>query len=483
MKKIIIGAIGLILAVIIGILVWYNVSLSPVSSKKVEENEVIRVEIEKGLGTNQIAKVLEKKDIIRSAAAMKIYTSLNDVKALQAGVYDLNNSEDMATILNRIANGEVVSDEVKITFIEGKNIRWIAKTIASKTNNTEQDVFDLLEDEEYINELVEKYWFLTDEIKDDRIYYPLEGYLLPDTYIFENKDVSVKTIFNVILNFTDKYLTKFKDQFDNNSMTIHQLITMASLAELEGKKIEDRKEIIGVFYNRLVTKMSLGSDVTTYYAFKVDMGDRDLTVKELNTENPYNTRGPNMGGKLPIGPISSVSKNSIEASLPTIKVKTNIAVDNERPSDVKNLKVSKNKIPTSTISWDKSTDNKGVIGYKIYVNGEYWFDTGERKIIPAGTYKVAFRKDQGCYKTGRNDWLKNGAEGKPNYRFAKYSNGFVPLVMNVPGRGGIRIHQGTSVAWSEGCLITGIFNNGKLVNSWECWKRADYPLLCAVKSA
>lgn len=315
MKKIIIGAIGLILAVIIGILIWYNVSLSPVSSKKVEENEVIRVEIEKGLGNNQIAKVLEKNDIIRSATAMKIYTTLNDVKALQAGVYDLNNSEDMATILNRIANGEVVSDEVKITFIEGKNIRWIAKTIASKTNNTEQDVFNLLEDEEYINELVEKYWFLTDEIKDDRIYYPLEGYLLPDTYSFENKDVSVKTIFNVILNFTDKYLTKYKEQFDNNSMTIHQLITMASLAELEGKEIDDRKEIIGVFYNRLVTKMSLGSDVTTYYAFKVDMGDRDLTVKELNSDNPYNTRGPNMAGKIPVGPICNPSKDAIDATI------------------------------------------------------------------------------------------------------------------------------------------------------------------------
>ena len=315
MKKIIIEAIGVILAVIIGILIWYNVSLSPVSSKKVEENEVIRVEIEKGLGNNQIAKVLEKNDIIRSATAMKIYTTLNDVKALQAGVYDLNNSEDMATILNRIANGEVVSDEVKITFIEGKNIRWIAKTIASKTNNTEQDVFNLLEDEEYINELVEKYWFLTDEIKDDRIYYPLEGYLLPDTYSFENKDVSVKTIFNVILNFTDKYLTKFKEQFDNNSMTVHQLITMASLAELEGKKIEDRKEIIGVFYNRLVTKMSLGSDVTTYYAFKVDMGDRDLTVKELNSDNPYNTRGPNMAGKIPVGPICNPSKDAIDATI------------------------------------------------------------------------------------------------------------------------------------------------------------------------
>ena len=67
--------------------------------------------------------------------------------------------------------------------------------------------------------------------------------------------------------------------------------------------------------NRINDKMSLGSDVTTYYAFKVDMGDRDLTAKELNTENPYNTRGPNMAGKIPVGPICNPSKSAIEATL------------------------------------------------------------------------------------------------------------------------------------------------------------------------
>ena len=315
MKKIIIGAIATILVIIIGVFAWYNGSLKPVSKVAIEENELIRVEIEKGLGTNQIAKVLEKNDVIKSATAMKIFVALNDIKGLQAGVYDLNNSEDLETILTRIVNGEVASDEVKITFIEGKNIRWIAKTIAKHTNNSEADVFNLLENEEYIDELINKYWFLTDEIKDDRIYYPLEGYLLPDTYIFENKDVSVKTIFNVILNFTDKFLAEYKDAFANNSMSVHQLLTMASLAELEGKSLEDRKEIIGVFYNRIVERMSLGSDVTTYYAFKVDMGDRDLTVKELNTDNPYNTRGPNMAGKIPVGPICNPSKEAIDATL------------------------------------------------------------------------------------------------------------------------------------------------------------------------
>ena len=112
---------------------------------------------------------------------------------------------------------------------------------------------------------------------------------------------------------------------------------------------------------------------------------------------------------------------------------------------------------------------------KLYVNGQYWFDTGERSLVTPGTYKVAFRKETGCTMTGRADWIKKGKSGDPLRRFAVYSKGYVPLVLGVKGRAGIRIHQGTSVAWSEGCLITGNYKNGKLENSWECWKKLyDY---------
>ncbi|HIT71782.1 MAG TPA: endolytic transglycosylase MltG [Candidatus Scatovivens faecipullorum] len=318
MKKIVILLIIILAIVIIGIagiFIWYNNNLKPVSKLPVEENEVIRVEIPEGYGISDIAKLLEDSNIIKSATVMKIYSKLNNISSLKAGKYDFNNSEDMPQIVAHILNGEVANDEVNITFIEGKNMRWIAKTIADKTVNTEEDVYNLLSNEEYIDSLIEKYWFITDEIKDDRIYYPLEGYLLPDTYTFENDEVSVETIFNVILNFTQKYLDGFKDEIESNNLTVHQILTLASIAELEGKSTEDRAEIIGVFFNRINDKMSLGSDVTTYYAFKVDMGDRDLTAKELNTENPYNTRGPNMAGKIPVGPICNPSKSAIEATL------------------------------------------------------------------------------------------------------------------------------------------------------------------------
>ena len=70
-----------------------------------------------------------------------------------------------------------------------------------------------------------------------------------------------------------------------------------------------------VIYNRLDKNMAIQSDVTTYYAIKVNMGDRDLYQSEINLSNPYNTRGPNMEGKLPIAPIASVGRDSIEAAI------------------------------------------------------------------------------------------------------------------------------------------------------------------------
>ena len=282
---IILVIIAIIFATIAGGLIWYKLEIKPVQK---ENGEIVRVEIQEGSGTVTIAKLLEENNVIKSATAMKIYVKMHNINNLQAGKYDLNNSEDLSIILSHIQKGEVVNEEVKITFVEGKNMRSIAKVIAENTSNTEQDVFDLLEDEEYIDSLIEKYWFLTDSIKNEDIYYPLEGYLLPDTYIFENKD-------------DIKY-------------DIHELITLASIAELEGVSDEDRKEIVGVLVNRLNQNMSLGSDVTTYYAFKVDMGERDLYAKEIKTANPYNTRGPNMNGKLPVGPICNPSREAILAT-------------------------------------------------------------------------------------------------------------------------------------------------------------------------
>ena len=92
------------------------------------------------MGISQIAELLESSGIIKSADIMKLYSRLNKVNGLQAGKYDLTPEEDMPTIISHIVNGEVADDSVKITFIEGKNMRNVAKVIAEKTVNTEEQI-------------------------------------------------------------------------------------------------------------------------------------------------------------------------------------------------------------------------------------------------------------------------------------------------------------------------------------------------------
>lgn len=303
--KIIAIACILLLILIVTPIIWYNSSLSAVSSNNIP----VSITIEIGSGSDLIATTLKENDVIKSKLAFKLYIKLNNVDGLQAGEYTLNKNMGIEEIVESLKTGKVMREQISITFVEGKNIRWIAKKISETTNNTEQDVFNLLDDEEYIDSLIDEYWFITEEVKNKDIYYPLEGYVFPDTYSFDGKDTDVKTIFKSMLDKMDSVLTESGAKNKN----VHDILCLASIVELEGLEPNSRKTIASVFYNRLDNNMSLGSDVTTYYAYKIDMGERDLTTTELYTYNPYNTRGPEMFGKLPVGPIASPSESSIKA--------------------------------------------------------------------------------------------------------------------------------------------------------------------------
>ena len=169
-----------------------------------------------------------------------------------------------------------------------------------------------LSNKEYLNTLINKYWFITEDILNEKIYYPLEGYLYPDTYEFK-KNSKLEEIIEKMLDNMDSKLTNYKDEIKLSSYSIHQILTLASIVELEGVNKEDRSMVAGVFYNRLKSGMSLGSDVTTYYAVKKDFS-RDLSQNDLDSCNGYNTRGTCVTG-LPVGPIASPSLSSLSATI------------------------------------------------------------------------------------------------------------------------------------------------------------------------
>lgn len=311
-KKIIICVVAIILLLTIIGLIWYVASISKVSRK----DDEIEVTIPLGSGTNKIAEILKENKLIKSKMAFKLYVKLNKVTNFQAGKYYLKQNMNVKEITQMLQTG-IMHDpnQLSITYIEGKNMRWLAKKIEETTNNSQEAVMQVLSDENYINSLIDKYWFLTDEVKQEEIYYPLEGYLFPDTYAIKNKDVTVEEIFEKMLDKMEDVLEEYKSEIEKSKYSVHQILTIASIIETESMNSEGRKDVSSAIYNRLNRGMAIQSDVTTYYAVKVDMGERDLYQKELDTYNAYNTRGPNMEGKLPIGPVASVSKSSIEAAL------------------------------------------------------------------------------------------------------------------------------------------------------------------------
>ena len=312
MKKKLIIILGGIFVVLVLLVVLYFYGLTAVS----KSDEVVLFTIEAGESKMDIIDKLDQEGLIKSKIASYIYVGLHRNLNLQAGEYELKENMSLKEILNKFHEGDIVEEDhtFTITFVEGRRLVRYAEQIAEVTGSSTDEVLNTLSDPEFLDELISEYWFLSDDILNKEIYYPLEGYLFASTYELYDGS-SIKDIVVRMLDGMDAVLSEYKDDLLASDYSIHELLTLASIIEVEGSTSDDRAGVAGVFYNRLKAGWSLGSDATTYYAAGVEFSDRDLYVSEINDVNAYNTRTAAMAGKLPVGPICSPSKESIEAVL------------------------------------------------------------------------------------------------------------------------------------------------------------------------
>lgn len=288
-------------------------NLSPIDSK--DENNII-IEIPEGTGKASIADKLEDANLIKNAFFLKVYLTISS-PTLYAGTYKFSPSMSAIEMVEMMTNQDNMENEtISLTFIEGKRLSTYVKQMSDNFGYTEEEIYNTLNDSEFLTELVNKYWFITKDILNSEIYYPLEGYIYPDTYEFK-KISTVEEIILKTLDNMDTKLSQYKEEIELSNYSVHEILTLASIVELEGANSQDRAGVAGVFYNRLNSSWTLGSDVTTYYAVKKDFSV-DLTTVDLNSCNGYNTRGTCVKG-LPVGPIASSSLESIVASVePTV---------------------------------------------------------------------------------------------------------------------------------------------------------------------
>ncbi len=308
MKKIIIIILSVILALVLSCIIWYKISLRAVSKESNEVNFVI----ESGTSANGIINKLKDANLIRNPLAAKIYMHLKTKQNFQAGTYNLNRNMSVLEIFKVLSLGGKSGETIHLTFIEGKTLEEYLKDISIAFNLNYEDILKEINTKEFLEPLIEKYWFLNKDILTKDVYYYLEGYLFPNTYEFYQKS-SLKNIIMKMLDETEKKLNSLKEEIRKSNLSVHEILTISSIIEKEAVKKEDRAYVSQVIYTRLAQNMNLGMDVTTYYGVKKNLKEA-LTKADLNNVNPYNTRLESFVG-LPAGPICNASLESIEASL------------------------------------------------------------------------------------------------------------------------------------------------------------------------
>ena len=306
-KKIIYIVGGIIIACMIGIIVFYNWGISASSSK---DEEVI-VTIEQGSTASQMLNTLEDAGLVNNKLCGQIFLKLNHYDRLQANTYVLNKNMSLSDIFSLIENPDI--DHIvlsKLTIKEGTTIPEVAKEFAQILNISDDEVIKQWEDQAYLKSLIDEYWFIDDSILNSEILYPLEGYLYPETYYITEKEPDLKSMTKLALDMMDEQLSVYRKDIEKLGWTPHQFLTFASIVERESLYDEDRPIIAGVFMNRLNQDMLLQSDITVNYAWQ--RTGVDVSVAHTQIDSRYNTYKYT---GLPVGPISTISKVTLESCI------------------------------------------------------------------------------------------------------------------------------------------------------------------------
>jgi UPF0755 protein len=254
------------------------------------------VTVSRGQSLKQTADILHARGLINQPLKFRLLARLKGAdKRIQAGEYILASNLPPANILEMMVSGKV--HLYRFTVPEGSNLNQIADII---------DAAGLVDRQAFLRSandavLVEGMGIGVGS---------LEGYLFPDTYFFpKNADVA-----HILETMVSRLRSEISDVWIKRAaelgLTLHEVITLASIIEKETGAPSERPLISSVFHNRLKKKMRLETDPTVIYG--IEDFDGNLTRKHLETKTPYNTYRIN---GLPPGPIASPGRAAIEAAL------------------------------------------------------------------------------------------------------------------------------------------------------------------------
>jgi len=236
------------------------------------------------------AGVIQKPNRFRAFARLYGYD-----KRVKAGEYLLSTAMSPAKVIETLILGKVVLH--RLTVPEGYTYRQIGDLLEKTGLVTASEFITRARDAELVRQF---------GVPGET----LEGYLYPDTYFFPRGVTAREIITAMIHRFETVMTSQWKERAAQLQLSVHQVMTLASIIEKETGAPEERAIISSVFFNRLHRGMRLESDPTVIYG--ITDFDGNITRNHLKEKTPYNTY--QIEG-LPPGPIANPGKEAIHAAL------------------------------------------------------------------------------------------------------------------------------------------------------------------------
>ena len=268
--------------------------------------------ISPGEPASLVADRLQQAGFIADVSLFRLFMRYNNIdQSLEAGDFEISPAMTMTEIAQALQKARF--SEVAVTIPEGLRAEEIADLL-DKQNIMDSAAFLAAVRTSDLKLLgIEKtYSFLATRPAGAS----LEGYLYPDTYRLPAKAKPADLIERMLDNFAAKISADTLARAQQRGLSVHQLLTLASIVERETPRADERPMVASVYLNRVAKQMLLNADPTVQYA----MGYQPATGQWWKTpvlleeyqsvQSPYNTY-LNVG--LPPGPICNAGLSAIEA--------------------------------------------------------------------------------------------------------------------------------------------------------------------------
>ena len=171
--------------------------------------EDVTVVIPEGSGASAIVGVLDEAGLVKNSTFAKINARIGGYNSLQANTYVFNKSMTLPEIMDVINTGDFnYISKSSFRVAEGARLTQCADALAEIVPHSSEEILAVWDDEAFVREMIDKYWFLTDDVLDEDIIHPLEGYLFPDTYYFDENTEPEQVIAAMLARFEEKVIRK-----------------------------------------------------------------------------------------------------------------------------------------------------------------------------------------------------------------------------------------------------------------------------------